>query len=576
VKKRTVEAVAEEVMTRPSMEGLRVRRTVNRKEVGSTKVVLDLVEFPPGSSHVLHRHPNCEQITYALQGSSLHLSESGKTRVNEGEAVFVEQGEWHGIENDTDEPSIVLIVYGGVGSLEEAGYEELDEGVENVRARQAPLSKVRRRLPGHAENSSKNTVTTLQTVQFAAEGKESLVDMKTAVTLDELTLDELNVNPYPALERIRGTEGIAWVEAIERYLVTRWEDVIYVANRPEVFSSAGPSSILLNKTHGRAVVSHDPPEHDRIRRALEGALRPKIVRDQWADMLRRLANRLIDGFADWGEVELMSEFAAPFAALTLKNVLGLESASAEDVQRWDRTIIAGQANYTDDPAVWAAVERINRELDEAIDVAIARATEGPGESPNVTVISSAAGLLHEPDGLTLEELRASVKLIIGGGLNEPKDGIGYAVLGLLTHPEQLAMVKENPSLFGNVAEEAIRWMSPLAGYPRDVAQDTSLAGTKLAKGDRLIVHVGSANRDESQWKDPDRFDITRGKVKHLAFGMGPHYCLGAWLARQQLGGTALPILFERLPGMRLDLDQPPSLSGWAFRAMDHLHLKWDA
>ena len=127
MEKRSVAEIAEEVMTAASMEGLRVRHTVGKEQTGSQRIVLDVVEFPPGSVHVLHRHPNCEQLTYALSGPSLHLSTDGKTRVEEGEAVFVAQGEWHGIENDTDQPATVLIVYGGVGNLAEAGYEELEE-----------------------------------------------------------------------------------------------------------------------------------------------------------------------------------------------------------------------------------------------------------------------------------------------------------------------------------------------------------------------------------------------------------------------------------------------------------------
>lgn len=124
---RSVQSIEEEVKTAESMKGLRIRHAVGKEQTGSSKVVLDVVEFPAGSVHVLHRHPNCEQITYALKGSSLHLSEGDKTRVDEGEAVFVEQGEWHGIENDTEESAVVLIIYGGVSNLEEAGYEEMED-----------------------------------------------------------------------------------------------------------------------------------------------------------------------------------------------------------------------------------------------------------------------------------------------------------------------------------------------------------------------------------------------------------------------------------------------------------------
>lgn len=108
-----------------------------------------------------------------------------------------------------------------------------------------------------------------------------------------------------------------------------------------------------------------------------------------------------------------------------------------------------------------------------------------------------------------------------------------------------------------------------------MADDTEISGTKLKKGARLGVCVGAANRDGSHWEDPDRFDITRGKAKNVAFGMGPHYCLGTWIARQQVGATALPILLERLPNLRLNLDRPPEFRGWVFRGPVHMHLRWD-
>jgi cytochrome P450 len=104
--------------------------------------------------------------------------------------------------------------------------------------------------------------------------------------------------------------------------------------------------------------------------------------------------------------------------------------------------------------------------------------------------------------------------------------------------------------------------------------ETELAGTLLPQGARLGIIISSANRDERHWHNPDRFDITRGKVKNLAFGLGPHYCLGSWFAREQLGATALPILFSRLPNLHLNLDSPPRFQGWVFRGMTDFHLSF--
>ena len=121
---RNVREVAADVMTKPDQEGLIVRNVINRDEAGARGMVLLSSEFPPGRIHLLHRHPNAEQIMYVLEGSCLALSEGRPVRMNEGDAVFIAQGEWHGVRNDTDRPAVTLVIYSGAGTLEEAGYEE--------------------------------------------------------------------------------------------------------------------------------------------------------------------------------------------------------------------------------------------------------------------------------------------------------------------------------------------------------------------------------------------------------------------------------------------------------------------
>ena len=121
---RNVRDAAAAVMTRPDQEGLIVSNVINRDATGARKIILLSSEFPPGKVHLLHRHPNAEQIMYVLEGSCLALSEGEPARLNEGDAVFIAQGEWHGVRNDTEEPAVTLVIYAGAGTLEEAGYEE--------------------------------------------------------------------------------------------------------------------------------------------------------------------------------------------------------------------------------------------------------------------------------------------------------------------------------------------------------------------------------------------------------------------------------------------------------------------
>ena len=124
VKIKNIRDVAAKVMSKPDQEGLIVRNVINRGDTGARKIILLSSEFPPGKVHLLHRHPNAEQIMYVLEGSCLALSEGEPLRLNEGDAVFIAQGEWHGVRNDTNQPAATLVIYAGAGTLEEAGYEE--------------------------------------------------------------------------------------------------------------------------------------------------------------------------------------------------------------------------------------------------------------------------------------------------------------------------------------------------------------------------------------------------------------------------------------------------------------------
>jgi quercetin dioxygenase-like cupin family protein len=121
---RNIRAAPAEVMTKLDQAGLMVRNVINRDDTGARKIILLSSELPPGKVHLLHRHPNAEQIMYVLEGSCLALSEGEPVRLNEGDAVFIAQGEWHGVRNDTDQPTVTLVIYAGAGTLEEAGYEE--------------------------------------------------------------------------------------------------------------------------------------------------------------------------------------------------------------------------------------------------------------------------------------------------------------------------------------------------------------------------------------------------------------------------------------------------------------------
>lgn len=388
----------------------------------------------------------------------------------------------------------------------------------------------------------------------------------------EISLAALAENPYPLYRRLRD-EGVVWVEAVQRWLVTRWEDFDAVERDSDSYTAMEHGS-LQTRVMGRTMLRSDGAAHRRLRRAAQGALTPQVIEKHWLPEFRRIAGELIGGLEPRGSADLMTELCGPYAARCLGLVLGVEDVSDDQLQFWSQALMDGCANYGDDPDVWERSERAVAEIDVATDAAIERVRARPDHS----VISAMVHSDGDGEPLSREEIRANTKLVIGGGLNEPRDGLGFAIWALLTHPEQREMVCSYPQLWPVVTEEALRWMSPLAMFPREAARPVRLGSTALEPGARLGLLVAAANRDERHWSDPDRFDITRGgrgsKSRNVAFGVGHHFCLGVWMARHQIGGAALPELFGRLPGLALDLDHPAEIRGWVFRGHTRLHANW--
>lgn len=381
-----------------------------------------------------------------------------------------------------------------------------------------------------------------------------------------IQLADLVNDPYPAYKALRQSAPVAYVSAANRVFVTRYKDILQIERQPAIYSSMERESLML-RAIGQTMLRLDGEAHQRIRRAVEPSLRQSTVRSRWTAAFQRIADDLIDRLIGAGRADLFSDFAGPCAATCLARLLGLHNSTHAELRRWSQAIIDGCGNYGNDADIWQRCAQASAEITLALEDMIPFLTKNPDDS----VVSA---FIHSREQFTFDEIKANVMVIIGGGLNEPRDAIAAGTYALLLNPDQKRLVESDDTKWMNVFEEAVRWISPVGMYPRQTTQRVELGGTTLEEGTRIGVIVASGNRDESVFDDADTFDISRPKRPNLAFGGGAHYCLGVWSARVQVGEVALPTLFQRLRNLRLVDAESIQWTGWVFRGPNRVPVEW--
>ncbi|AFL51224.1 cytochrome P450 [Sinorhizobium fredii] len=385
--------------------------------------------------------------------------------------------------------------------------------------------------------------------------------------VSDIAFSDLLADPYPIYKRLRDMASAVYVDTARLALVTRFDDIMTIERDSETFASSNPGS-LVNKVMGHTMMRKDGEAHAIERRAIEVSFRPGTIKNHWAAQFEAISDRLVSEIESRGEADLFDALAAPMASLALIELLGLKDLSWQTLAHWSQALMDGAGNYSGDPAISARATGAAAGVDAAIDAVL----PWHRQNPNPAVLSSMVNADHP---MNLEQIRANIKVIIGGGLNEPRDSILSLTLGLLSNPVQLATVMANPDLWPLALDEAVRWISPIGMYPRRVTRDVELSGVELRAGDQLGLCVGAANRDDRRFENPDNFDLFRPKQPHLAFGAGPHFCAGAWVARQMVGRIVVPMLFSRLKNLRLQPDAPARIHGWVFRGPVFLPVAWD-
>ncbi len=373
----------------------------------------------------------------------------------------------------------------------------------------------------------------------------------------DVTLDQLASDPYPILAELRRHEPVAYIPSLEMWLVTKWDDVMEVTVNEERFTSATEPS-WLNTVLGHNMLGSAGAAHRRLKDATQPAFSQSATGGWVGERLPQLCDTLIDEFDAHAPVDLMTAYAEPLAVMALADALGWTTASTTSIGGWTRGVCAGLANFANDPDLAAVAATANAESGASIATQLEELRKCP-------TTSGLQKIADHPAGLTDDEIIANVRLMMSGGINEPRDAICLTVWALLTQPTVLEECRRD-RMWRQAVDETLRWISPVATATRQVVADTVLAGVTLPAGALVAAVLSSANRDEARWTAPEEFQLRR-TGSHLAFAAGAHVCLGAWLGRQTVR-VATQILFDRRPNLRLVHE--PEIVGFEFRGPTEL------
>lgn len=375
-----------------------------------------------------------------------------------------------------------------------------------------------------------------------------------------ITLAQLAQDPHPYLARLRDAAPVAWLPALGGWMVTSRDLALTVMRDAGAFTVDDPRFTTAQVT-GPSMLSLDGPEHTRHREPFTDRFRPGAVHGSFADIAQQETDRLLDGLEGCREAELRREFAGPLAATVMARALGLEGVPVPQVLNWYDAIVRSVHELTEKrpagtegPAAYAALR------------AAVAGTVDAGEPQSLLVTAARS--------LRLADLAANAAVLLFGGIETTEAMIVNLMSHLLDSPQQLSALLAEPELLDNAVEESLRLEPAAAVVDRYATRDVRLADVDIRKGDLVTVSLAAANRDPAVFPDPDRFDVRRPNSRQqLAFAHGPHYCLGAHLARLETR-VAIRSCLDRLEGLRADPDRPSAVRGLVFRKPSALWVRW--
>jgi len=375
-----------------------------------------------------------------------------------------------------------------------------------------------------------------------------------------LVSPEFLQDPYPLLQQMREQEPIYWSDSIGGWILTRYDDIMATFKDTESFSNEGrlgkaveylpPEKRAKYKPFEdhyatKGLLHSDPPDHTRMRNVIVKDFTPNVV-EQMRPNIQSVVNHLIEEAEKNGGMDVIPEFASALPVGVIAEILGVPRSDRHLFKRWTDMILGFQGvNKPSEGDLTRAQDGL-----QEIRPYLTNMIEERRKQPRKDLMSKFVTAMTDEGRISESELINTCVTLFTAGHETTLSLISSTIYTLLSHPEQLALLRTNPELLKSTIEESLRFESPVSRQTRLMKKDAELGGKKMKKGQIVFQMLNAANRDPAYFKDPDTFNIRRENNRHIAFGFGPHFCIGATLARTE-AFIAVGTLMQRFPNLRL-------------------------
>lgn len=393
---------------------------------------------------------------------------------------------------------------------------------------------------------------------------------------------KVRADPYPVLGQLRRNDPVHWSPLLKSWILTRYDDVKRALGTGDMspdrltpFYDKLPETTRSTLAEVMRyltlwIVFRDPPQHTRLRTLVNKAFLPGTI-NGFRPEIERITGKLLDRLRPEAEVDLVAEFTMQLPALVIMGMLGVPEDRLHSIKSWsdDIMLFVGSAQSTTDK--YQRARRGAVEMSEFFRGQVQARRAAPGND----LLSLLIAARDEHERLSEDELIATAMLLLFAGHETTTNLLSTAVLALMRNRDQYERLVRQPELAGTAVEEFLRYDAPASAMTRIVRVEHEVCGKPLKVGDRVFAIINAANRDEQQFEKADALDLARNPNRHLTFGQGIHFCLGAQLARLE-ARIALPMLLARFPGIAPGRDEPVWLDALIMRGLKSLPVRLGA